>query len=65
MVRFICRVKVIRHVAADGILYWTFVGLESSFVGCSLWPSVAVFLFLGLSVCGFESLSLGGFFLMN
>ncbi|WZZ60182.1 hypothetical protein YC2023_060289 [Brassica napus] len=33
---------IIRHVAVDGILYRTFVGLETTLVGCLLWPSVAV-----------------------
>ena len=59
------RVEVIKHIAVDGILYWIFVGLETNLVGCLLWPGVAVFIFSGLAACGFESLPLHGFFLMN
>ena len=54
-----------RHVATDDILYWTFVGLESSLAGYLLWPSVAAFVFSGLAACGFEYMPLHGFFLMN
>ena len=60
-----CRIEIIGHVSADGILYWTFVGLESSLSAYLLWPSVAAFMFLGLAACGFESLPLPDFFLMN
>ena len=50
-----CHVEIIRHVSGDGILYRTFVGLDTTFVGCLLWPSVAVFMLSGLKACGFES----------
>jgi len=50
-----CHVGIIRHVAVDGILYQTLVGLETTLVGCLLWPSVAVFMFSELKACGFES----------
>ena len=60
-----CRVEVIRHVAVDGILYWTFLGLETSFVGFFLWPSVAAYIFLGLAACGFEPYRFAASFLMN
>jgi len=60
-----CHVEIIRHVAVDGILYRTFVGLETTFVGCLLWPSVAVFMLSGRKACGFESQPLCDFFLIN
>ena len=55
-----CCVEIVEHIDVDGILYLTFVGLETSLVGCLLWPSVAVIVF-GLAVCGSESLPLCGF----
>ena len=50
-----CYVEIIGNVAADGILCWNFVSLETSLVGCLLRPNVAVFMFSGLTACVIES----------
>ena len=53
---------IIERVDIDGILYWTFVGLETSLGGYFLWPRAAVFVFAGLAIGGFESLPVLGCF---